>query len=369
MKTLGTKKKHTDHVTDESAARFFGKCRSSLYRQQLPSPPHHTSIHLQQCRPPSNPCPSSSGCIRAPAPPPLSARSCSAPTLSSFHEPIGDPFYLGKDRPCRRFDDEHAKASGNYELTVTQVLEKVLNPTKEDMAKNKPWPPKYVFLKDMGHASSRPTASSAPPRLESLPRPRQRYRFEAVRHQRSCDREPHHGPHLDPEAIPTLVPHSNPRKVHPELLEVRPRGSLRLDLLGPGRCGLRRTQDPLRLDRQFRNPPSTPNPATTSPSHNPSLPPSSMPRRCLHIPTTPSRAYCGDGYSLLARDAQLGFGTGRRVGKVGWISQCSRELDWVQEGCTAAEKPKKIADHLVGAVEACTEPYQYLLSKATIRNP
>ncbi|KAJ9478110.1 hypothetical protein PHBOTO_001695 [Pseudozyma hubeiensis] len=86
-------------------------------------------------------------------------RSCSTaferslmqrPDTVVFHEPIGDPFYLGKDRPCRRFDDDHAKKSGNYDLTVTEVLEKVLNPTPEDMAKNKSWPPKYVFLKDMG---------------------------------------------------------------------------------------------------------------------------------------------------------------------------------------------------------------------------
>ncbi len=35
-----------------------------------------------------------------------------------------------------------------------------------------------------------------------------------------------------------------------------------------------------------------------------------------------------------------------------------------------ADKPKpKIAEHLQGAVDACAAPYEYLLSKATIRAP
>lgn len=87
-------------------------------------------------------------------------RSCSTaferslmqrPDTLVFHEPIGDPFYYGgEDRQCKRFSDEQGKASGHWDSSVSKVLETMVNPSKDDIAKSKIWPPKYVFIKDMG---------------------------------------------------------------------------------------------------------------------------------------------------------------------------------------------------------------------------
>lgn len=82
-------------------------------------------------------------------------RSCSTAFERSFlqradtkvwHEPLGDPFYYGKQRACRRYSEDECRASEHYGSSVEQVARKVLASSSGDGSSP---PPRFVFIKDM----------------------------------------------------------------------------------------------------------------------------------------------------------------------------------------------------------------------------
>ena len=81
-------------------------------------------------------------------------RSCSTAFERAFlqradtkvwHEPMGDAFYFGKDRACRRYDEPQCRSNPAYESNVQTIVHKLLESTRE--AHDPPY--KFVFIKDM----------------------------------------------------------------------------------------------------------------------------------------------------------------------------------------------------------------------------
>lgn len=67
----------------------------------------------------------------------------------SYHEPLSMPFYFGKDRPCRRYDDERCKTdettwNSTIEGTLASLLEE--KNYNSNLAKGKE-ACKYIFIK------------------------------------------------------------------------------------------------------------------------------------------------------------------------------------------------------------------------------
>lgn len=69
----------------------------------------------------------------------------------SYHEPLSMPFYFGKDRPCRRYDDERCQADqAIWASTVEGTLQSLLEEQhyNANLAEGKE-ACRYIFIKDM----------------------------------------------------------------------------------------------------------------------------------------------------------------------------------------------------------------------------
>lgn len=61
----------------------------------------------------------------------------------TFHEPLGDPFYFGKHRACRRYADEVCAQSEAYTKTPQAVAQALLTCAQE----HRKTPCRYIFVK------------------------------------------------------------------------------------------------------------------------------------------------------------------------------------------------------------------------------
>ena len=61
----------------------------------------------------------------------------------TFHEPLGDPFYFGKDRPCHRYSEEECQKSDGYNKTAESVAISLLESSKEPRETEC----RYIFIK------------------------------------------------------------------------------------------------------------------------------------------------------------------------------------------------------------------------------
>ncbi|PWN48551.1 hypothetical protein IE53DRAFT_294926, partial [Violaceomyces palustris] len=67
------------------------------------------------------------------------------PDTRVWHEPLGDPFYFSKDRPCKRYSDDHCKSLEHWETSVESVTKSLLEPTSSESKESC----RYIFIKDM----------------------------------------------------------------------------------------------------------------------------------------------------------------------------------------------------------------------------
>lgn len=76
----------------------------------------------------------------------------------SYHEPLSMPFYYGKDRQCRRYDDAacaEVEQGKHWTSTIEGVLRDLLAETEKGEEKNvsvgqrEQGPCRYIFIKDM----------------------------------------------------------------------------------------------------------------------------------------------------------------------------------------------------------------------------
>ncbi|PWZ00466.1 hypothetical protein BCV70DRAFT_95979 [Testicularia cyperi] len=305
-------------------------------------------------------------------------RSCSTaferslmqrPDTLVYHEPIGDPFYYGKDRPCKRFSDEQSQASGNYDLTVSKVLEGMVNPSKEDLAKHKTWPPKYVFIKDMGQCLFKADLlHQLHPESKVFPGA-----TDAATGSGSTSKYDPAAPVVEnPTTVPTAIlkrfKHTflirTPEKSIPSYYKCVQEGASGWEFWDPADAGYVELKI---LYDWIANPESTFNTEKGDEYEveQPQPPPLLDASTLLNYPGHAIKSYC-EAVGIQFSQDMLSWDSGPVDEWAKWGGYHN-----AAENSTGFKKETKanVPEHLQGAVDDCLEPYTYLLHKATIKAP